>query len=225
MTIQRRTMLNVVWTLCAAACFGLGTVQAEDKADAKGEGWVDLLKAGDLSQWTTKGNWSINEQKEVTLTPREGEKGWSRFDAYLWSNQDYTDFEVKFDYRVQKNGNSGFYFHVGDVANPVNKGIEVQIYDSFGKPADKKLTDHDSGGIIPGVPPTKNAAKETGTWNTFHIVCQGDELKVNLNGELVNTVDLSAPKFASRPKTGRIGFQDHGLPLGLRNIQVKSLDK
>ena len=52
--------------------------------------------------------------------------------------------------------------------------IDVQIDDSSSKSTDKRLTDHDSGGIIPVVPPTKNAAKPAGDWNKFHITVQGN---------------------------------------------------
>lgn len=189
------------------------------------EGWVNLLAGDDLTaHWTTKGNW-IFDKKEgtVLLEPRPGEKGWNRFDAYLWSKKQYQDFEVDFEYKVQKSGNSGFYFHVGDMDSPVVKGIEVQIYDSYGKPADKKLTDHDSGGIIPGLPPMKNTAKPANEWNRFQITCKGKDLTVRLNGEVVNEVDLTGKNLKGRPETGYIGFQDHGLPLALRNIRVREL--
>lgn len=189
----------------------------------KADGWVELLPGGDFSKnWTTKGNWVTEKDGAVTLTPRPGEKGWSRFDAYLWSKETYTDFEIEFEYRVQKNGNSGFYFRVGDVKSPVTKGIEVQIYDSASKKADAKLNDHDSGGIIPGIPPSKNVAKPAGEWNKFQITNKGDKLNVVLNGTQVNEVDLAA-KFKDRPRTGNIGFQDHALPLSLRNIRIREL--
>ncbi|MFN4260689.1 MAG: DUF1080 domain-containing protein [Gemmataceae bacterium] len=193
--------------------------------DAKSEaGWVNLLEGGSLTKhWTTKGNWLIDKEGVVTLEPRPGEKGWQRYDAYLWSKKQYRDFEIDFEYKVQKGGNSGFYFRVGDLSSPVAHGIEVQIYDSHGKGADKKLTDHDSGGIIPGVPPTKNAAKPAGEWNRFVITCKNDMLTVVLNGELVNQVDLKQERLKTRPQTGYIGFQDHGLPLGLRNIRIREL--
>lgn len=84
---------------------------------------------------------------------------------------------------MQNGGNSGFYFHVGDVKEPVATGIEVQIYDSSSKKAGDQLTDHDSGGIIPGLPPTKNAAKPAGEWNKFQITSKGNKLNVVLNGE------------------------------------------
>src|SRR5262249_42871300 len=108
---------------------GTATGQDPDKA-----GWVNLLAGGDLTKnWTTKGNWKLGTDGVVTLTPRPGESGWQRYDAYLWSQKQYKDFEANFDYKVAKGGNSGFYFHVGDLKSPVAKGIEVQIYDSYGK--------------------------------------------------------------------------------------------
>ncbi|OWK43919.1 3-keto-disaccharide hydrolase [Fimbriiglobus ruber] len=186
---------------------------------------VNLLD-GDLTKhWFTKGNWSLDKDGVATLTPRPGESGWTRWGSYLWSKKTYEDFEIEFEYTVQKNGNSGFYFRVGDVNDPVAKGIEVQIYDSGSKPADAKLTDHDSGGIIPGVPPTKNAAKPAGEWNKFHITSKNDQLTVVLNGVTVNELNLADSKVKDRPKVGNIGFQDHGLPLSLRNIKIRELAK
>lgn len=72
-------------------------VQAAENADSQ-EGWINLLEENDLSRhWTTRGNWSINDDGVVTLEPRAGEKGWARFDAYLWSEKQYDDFEIEFD--------------------------------------------------------------------------------------------------------------------------------
>jgi len=211
--------------LGTAACLIAGWALALPALGAEpGDGWVDLLEGNDLSKhWTTKGNWSIDQQGVVSLEPRPGERGWARFDAYLWLEGEYKDFEIEFDYMVQKGGNSGFYFHVGDKSSPVAKGIEVQIYDSHSKGPNARLGDHDSGGIIPGIPPTKNAAKPAGEWNQFHIVCKGRDLTVKLNGEVVNQLSLDHPKIKNRPESGYIGFQDHALPLKLRNIRIRKL--
>jgi hypothetical protein len=125
--------------------------------------WQNLLEGGNLLRhWETTGNWKLDDDGVITLSPRPGESGWSRWSAYLWSKERYQEFEIEFDYKVQARGNSGFYFHVGDRNDPVSEGIEVQIHDSHGKPEGVKLTDHDSGGIIPGLPPTRNTAKTFG---------------------------------------------------------------
>src|SRR5581483_2956464 len=200
-------------TLVLAANLALG--QGKDA-------WTNLLEGGKLeTHWTTKGNWKLSSDGVVSLEPRPGEKGWSRFDAYLWAKKEYKDFDIEFEYKVQKGGNSGFYFHVGDVKSPVAKGIEVQIYDSGSKAKDAKLTDHDSGGIIPGIPPTKNAARPAGEWNHFRITCQANKVTIVLNGETVNAFPLDHPKIKDRPPTGAIGFQDHAMPLWLRNIRIR----
>lgn len=183
---------------------------------------VNLITASLADHWTTTGNWSLKDGV-ATLTPREGEKGWARWSAYLWSNKQYGDFEIEFDYLVQPKGNSGFYFRVADKEDPVKQGIEVQIFDSGSWPKEKPLNDHDSGGIIPRVPPTKRAAKPAGEWNHFKITSQGNKLTVVLNGEVVNVVDLAQGELAKRPAKGWIGFQDHALPLSLRNIVIREL--
>lgn len=206
------------------SCLGalLGSCLLLASASAAGE--IDLLPNKQLTEhWTTTGNWSIDGEGVVSLVPRPGESGWTRYGAYLWLKGEYRHFDFQFDYMVQKGGNSGFYFHVGDVKEPVQTGIEVQIYDSGRKAEDAKLTDHDSGGIIPGLPPTRNAAKPAGEWNSFRVVCQGDKVTVHLNGVVVNEVDLNHDRLKSRPKTGAIGFQDHGLPLKLRNLKIRAL--
>jgi hypothetical protein len=203
----------------APLLLAIGFAQGQQDKQAA---WVDLLKGGDLKEhWTTTGNWKLDKEGVVSLEPRPGEKGWTRYDAYLWSKKQYKDFEADFEYKVAKGGNSGFYFHVGDLKSPVEKGIEVQIYASHGRKG--KLTDHDSGGIIPGFPPTKNAAKPTDEWNRMQVAVKGKKVTVVLNGETVNEVSLDAGKLKTRPPTGYIGFQDHGLPLWLRNIRVREL--
>src|SRR5256885_457193 len=85
-----------------------GVSRGDDKDSSR---WVDLLAGGDLTKhWKTTGNWKLDKDGVVALEPRPGEKGWQRYDAYLWAKKQYRDFEAEFEYKVNKNGNSGFYF-------------------------------------------------------------------------------------------------------------------
>jgi hypothetical protein len=218
-TLLRLSCAGALWWIVSLTVAVVTPPAQGGKGDA-----ADLLAGGDLGKhWFTEGNWKLDKDGVVHLEPRPGEKGWTRYNMYLWAKQKYTDFDADFEYKVAKGGNSGFYFHVGDLKDPVKDGIEVQIYDSADKPAGAKLTDHDSGGIIPGVPPTKNAAKPAGEWNRMQVTCKGNKVTVRLNGEVVNEVSLDEGQLKSRPKTGYIGFQDHGLPLWLRKIHVREL--
>lgn len=214
-TISRITL----YALSCSLLFCISMVRADDTAE-----WTDLLEGNDLKKhWVTTGNWSIDDDGVVELKPRPGESGWTRYSAYLASEKKYENFQIKFDYKVAPKGNSGFYFHVGDNADPVATGIEVQIYDSGDKAKDAKLTDHDSGGIIPGIPPTKNTANKAGEWNTFDITVKDRQIVVKLNGEVVNETKLGEGRLKDKPTTGTISFQDHGLPLWLRNIKIREL--
>ena len=188
--------------------------------DAPGP-WLEPLSADALSDhFATEGNWTLKDGV-ATLTPSEGQRGWQRYGHYLWLEGDYGDFEAEFDYRLQERGNSGFYFHVGDKAQPVRTGVEVQLYAT---PAGRKrLTDHDAGGIIPGGPPAENAATPAPAWNRMRVRCENGEIRVTLNGRLVHVMPLDHRAIADRPKTGAIGFQDHSLPLDLRRFRVRRL--
>ena len=57
----------------------------------------------------------------------------------------------------------------------------------------------------------------------MQVTVKGNHVTVRLNGEVVNDVPLDAPSIKTRPATGSIGFQDHGLPLWLRNVKVREL--
>jgi hypothetical protein len=214
------------WTaLFALGALALGLsgppLRSQDKSTTGG---VDLLAGGDLNKnWFTEGNWKLDKDGVVQLVPRKGESGWTRYNMYLWAKQKYTDFVADFEYKVAKGGNSGFYFHVSDLKDPVKNGIEVQIYDSASKSPKDKLSDHDSGGIIPGFPPTKRNARPAGEWNHMVVTVKGKKVHVELNGETVNEVSLDQGQLGSRAPSGYIGFQDHGLPLALRHIKVREL--
>ncbi len=199
--------------------------KAVEQNDSDEDQWIHLLskKTKSLDEhWTTTGNWKLKDGV-ATLTPREGEKGWSRWSAYLWSKKKYRDFDIKFEYKLEKGGNSGFYFRVGDLEDPVKQGIEVQIYDTDPDKANKQLSDHDSGGIIPGLKPHRNAAKPAGEWNKMEVMHFDDKIVVMLNGVNVNAHDIEpGGQLSKRPRTGWIGFQDHALPISIRNVKIRT---
>jgi len=184
----------------------------------------DLLAGGDLAKhFETTGNWTLSKDGVAHLQPRPGEKGWKRYDAYLWLKGSYKDFECEFDYKHNKGGNSGFYFNVGDRKEPVSKGIEVQLIDSAGKKGE--LSAHGcAGGIIPhSIAPKANAAKPAGEWNHVRVTSVDGAFTVEVNGVLISQGALDHPKLKSRPKQGAIGFQDHGQPFWLRKIRIRRL--
>jgi hypothetical protein len=99
---------------------------------------------------------------------------------------------------------------------------------------DSELT----GGIYRAIAPRKQVYKPT-QWNKYQITLKGDHIKVILNDELIQDLNLAeqdqpvkrhdgtpAPPVKDRPRKGHIGFQelsrggDHAL---IRNARIKVL--
>ncbi len=143
------------------------------------------------------------------------------------------DFVLDFDYKLSPGGNSGVFLRVGDLSDPVNTGIEVELSDSTG------TTDHDPGAFNGLVAPGRNAQKPAGQWNHMTITANGPRIAVRLNDEEVSSINLdqwtlagkrpdgSPHRFkgmaiANLPHTGYIGFQDLKGDCWFRRIVLKA---
>jgi hypothetical protein len=184
------------------------------------EGFVPLFDGKTLDGWKTTGNWVVEEDGTVTLVPRPGETGWERFDAYIMTERTYKDFVLDLEFKIEKEGNSGVFFRVGDPLLPVSKGIEVQILDTFGL---EKPGNHDCGGVIGTAAPSKNMAKPAGEWNRYTITVENNRLTVVLNGEQIIDLKLDESAMKDRPEVGHIGFQDEAKRIWYRNVRIKEL--
>ena len=186
-------------------------------------GWVMLYNGKDLTGWQTTGNWIPQADGVLLIKPRPGERGWQRYGAYLWSEKKYKDFILDLEYSYPPKGNSGVFFRVGNLENPVQTGIEVQILDSTGHKGE--MTHHDHGGVIRTVRPSKNMSNAPNTWNRMIVTCKEHHLVVELNDEKIVDVRLDTSAMKDRPLEGYVGLQDHGEPnnIRFRNIRIKEL--
>ena len=184
--------------------------------------FVSLFDGKSLAGWRTSGNWIVEPEGVLRIDPREGEQGWQRFGDYLWSEREYGDFVLDLEYCYPPGGNSGVFFRVGDVTNPVQTGIEAQILDSSGH--EGPMTHHDHGGIISTVGASANQSKAPGEWNRMIVTCRGTHLDVVLNGQTIVDLDLADSAVKDRPLRGFLGLQDHGRPHVLRFRNIRILD-
>lgn len=207
-------------TLLASLALAL-TLQAEDlhpAADAPG--FVPLFNGKDLTGWQTTGNWVVEADGNIALKPREGEKGWQRYDAYLSTVKKYGDFVLDLEFKFEPTGNSGVFMRVGDLKDHVKSGFEVQILDTYGL---AKPGHHDCGGIVHAMGPTKNMVKPAGEWNRYTITVQGRKVKVVFNGEQVIDMNLDDTVKKDRPNEGHIAFQDEAKLVWYRNVRIREL--
>jgi hypothetical protein len=66
---------------------------------------------------------------------------------------------------------------------------------------------------------TDNSEKPVGEWNTMEIECKGDEVKVHVNGDLVNH---GSKATASK---GKIALQAEGVEVEFRKVELTELEK
>ncbi len=197
------------------------------------EGFTVLFDGQDLSGWQPATNWTV-EDGVIALKDRSDRQ--EHNDNYLWTKEQYGDFILDLEFKVAQGTNSGVFLRTSDLKDPVYTGIEVQV--TSARP-DRPLSKNSIGGLYDLVAAKANALNPD-DWNRYTITCQGSQVSVKLNGQLVVDVDLdqwtevgknpdgTPNKFTRALKdfarSGYIGLQDHGSPVWYRNIRVKRLD-
>src|SRR3954469_18701837 len=158
--------------------------------------------------------------------------------TWLVSEKPYGDFILDFEWKLGERGNSGCGIRFPDAGDPAFDGLEIQMCDArYNNPPDgpDKLT----ASLYKALAPTKQVYKPT-EWNHYVITAIDSKIKVELNGEVVQDVDLSqydkgierhdgsaAPPLKDRPRKGHIGFQElsrGGGHVQIRNARIKVLD-
>jgi hypothetical protein len=157
--------------------------------------------------------------------------------TWLMNEKEYGDFILEFEFKLGELGNSGCALRAPMRGDPAFDGMELQMADLRYNPQakDSELT----GGLYRAVAPTKQVYKPT-EWNHYQITLKGNHLKVVLNGETIQDLNLeeqnqsvkrhdgkAAPPIKDRPRRGHIGFQE--LSRGdehaqIRNARIQVLD-
>lgn len=161
--------------------------------------------------------------------------------GYLWTKQEYSNFELSLEYKLSSGANSGIFYR-SDKKNPVNGGFEIQLMDNVGfqKKAKKILPPRKlNASFYDGVAPSGDYAKPIGQWNIAQLTCLGPEVSFRLNGKSAFSINLDDWKQAGKnpdgstnkfktalkdlPRKGRIGFQNHGQVVWFRNVSIRIL--
>ena len=156
--------------------------------------------------------------------------------GYLWTKEPYGDFELELEVKMSEKCNSGVFLRT-DPTNPVAGGFEIQVMDTAAK---KETGTHDFGALYDAKAAKVNAAKPAGEWNQMKFRWVGPKLTVHANGTKIQDVNIdewtkprmnpdgSKNKFPTAlkdlPRSGHIGFQNHGHDVWYRNVSIKKLD-
>ena len=202
------------------------------EADAKA-GWRLLFDGRTTAGWRSfrgKGapsGWQV----ENGALARVGEAG------DLVTEEEFSDFELRYDWRIAAGGNSGVFFRVSEDKEHVwETGPEMQVLDNDGHP-DGKDPRTSAGANYALHAPRWDATRPVGLWNSARILVRGNHVEHELNGRKLLEYELLSPdwedrvaksKFASMPgygrnPKGRIALQDHGDRVEFRNVEIRVL--
>jgi hypothetical protein len=208
-----------------AAAFGLHSAVGGAGADAP-PGFEALFNGKDLTGWKVLGGKMSAWGAANGLLFTSGAGG-----GWLMTEKEFGDFELRLEYRVPENGNSGVALRSPMKGNPAFDGMEIQILDDYGSEYKKmKLKPSQyTGSIYDVVPPRQRVTKQAGQWNKMHILAQGRRIAVEVNGTKV--VDANLDDYKDRADThpgllrskGHLGLQNHSTRVDFRNIYVKPL--
>ncbi|MYC65973.1 MAG: DUF1080 domain-containing protein [Acidobacteriia bacterium] len=203
--------------------------------------WQDLITPG-LEAWESLGDgiWRVTDEgtlvgyrrptidalfsESETITKQQFDD-WFRVQSWLYTKQEYGEFDLHVEYWIRVPGNSGISIRDATRAKfaivqpadyektPAHNGYEVQINGSSGSRSP-------SGSLYTFVTAT-NGLQRDGEWNSFDIESRNDGIRIWVNGEIA----AEHGGDPERPKIGPIGLQLHDQFnfVMFRNIRIREV--
>jgi 3-keto-disaccharide hydrolase len=191
--------------------------------DERKQGWILLFDGSTFQGWEDPVKKSTDSF--VIENGCLKSKGHPKYQEDLFSEQQFGDFELVFDWRVSEGGNSGVKYRIQDriwvqerkgskfedqvaysYAHRSDRrpdrgqqyvvGFEYQCIDDERHPDGRRGGSHASGALYDFLAPVKHAAKTVGEFNHARIVVNGSHVEHWLNGVQVVDGDLRAPAIA-----------------------------
>jgi cytochrome c len=196
-------------------------------------GWKLLFDGRTLNGW--------REFKKTTIGP-----GWQVVDGAITlvdpakaddiiTTDQYADFELDFDWKIAKNGNSGVYYHVIEAGEyGYQSGPEYQLLDNaHGEPPLQR-----AGGLFGLYAPSQDVTRPIGEYNHSRLIVDHGHVQHWMNGVMIAEYQIGSPDFKARVagskfrawplfatgRTGYISLQDHESVVAFRDIKIKPLD-
>ena len=212
-------------TTFVAALFGAATFTADLSASEE-KGFVSLFNGKNLDGWTLVGGKGPGYvvKDGVLVCPADG-------GGNLLTDGEYADFVFRFEFRLSPGGNNGVGIRTPLQGNAAYVGMEIQVLDDYAeKYANLRPTQY-CGSIYDLFPAKRGALKPAGEWNVEEIRCDGRNVRVTLNGQVIidaNLDEVTDPEVLKKHPgvknaKGHIGFLGHGTLVEFRNIRIKLL--
>ena len=207
---------------------------------AKGDETVSLFNGKDLNGWHADIPGKEDDAKPTFIVRDGNLVSLGKPRGHLITDEQFKNYRLHVEYRFpNKPGNCGVLVHSSTpraLHKMFPKSIEVQmnhkhagdfwcIVEDISVPdMEKRRGPKEKWGITEGKARriknlTDNSEKPLGEWNTMIIEAVGDEVKVWVNGDLVNHGSKCTAS------AGKISLQAEGAEVEFRKLELKSIKK
>ena len=240
--VYLRYMIKTIAALFFAACMiPACTGGKHDNAltdEEKKEGWVLLFDGRSMQGWHLYNNyksatWSVKDGELICGPDKRLEHG------DLVTDKEYTNYDLRFDWKINKEGNSGVFIDVQerpDIPATYASGPEYQILEvshaDYADPVKRS-------GVIFNLTRQLNPVNQrpAGEWNESRILQQNGRVEFYLNGVLTTQQDFRSatwtdsvartnfnkyPEFGKHV-SGHIALQDWFKAVSFKNLRIREL--
>jgi hypothetical protein len=228
MSIPRQFIIGLI----LFGAVGSGSHGSEPRADRQWQVLFDGTSVDAFRGYKTqdfpKESWSI-EGEALKTNPDHP--------LDLITREQFGDFELELEWKVEKEANSGIMYHVSeDFPETYMTGPEMQVVDDDNTD-DGKDPKTSAGSLYALIAPKNKKYNPVGQWNKVRIRVSGPHVEYWMNGGKIVEYELGSPelneliaaskfkawpKFAKNP-TGYIALQNHGGVTWYRNIRIRKL--
>jgi len=206
-------------------------------------GWVLLFDGETMNGWRDYNGTSLTAPWHVVDGCIQAKGAGSDLEGYIVTEGQYENFELSWDWKLSKGGNSGMLYHVVErpMFNvPYVTGPEYQLIDddNFEEP----LEEWQKLGVDYAMHlPDRSIMKvnPAGKWNNSKIVFDNGHVEHWMNGVKILEFEAwsddwferkNSGKWANAPeyglaRKGVLCLQDHGSPASFRNIKLRELPR
>jgi len=193
-----------------------------EKKASNDEGFKSIFNGKDFDGWA--GPLENYEVVDGTVVCKKGKGG------TIFTKDEYADFVVRVEFKLPPNGNNGLALRYPGSGDTAYSGMcELQTLADDYKGIDPRQAHGSAYGMVAAV---RGFQRPIGEWNYQEVTVKGSTIKVELNGNIIMTGDLSTVKefMGGKPHpgmnrtSGHFGFAGHSDPVQYRNVFIKTLE-